>query len=156
MKKQKTKKNPKGKKVKRDLAIELTSDEFAAKGKEAANLACEFREVEKEKKAVVETYSAKLKDRASRRDELLNSIKEGVENRTVECIEVKNYNENRVEFWHQGVMNQHREMTVGDRQAEIPLKDKKTKTAKLATVGDVIASKANDKAKWNKSEGARA
>lgn len=120
-----TTKNPKGKDVKRAVLFKLTAEEKATKGEQAAKFSEDWKAVETKFKVVRTDFTDKLKSLRSKIDKLLGEIHEGQERREVECIEVKNFEENMVEFFHKGVKVDEREMTADDRQLEItPVKGK--------------------------------
>jgi hypothetical protein len=115
-------KMPKGEKVKRMIEFKLTADQKADKGLEAAKLSEEIGKVTYEKKAAADAFAAKLKDRTGRMTTLLREINRGVEKRETECIEFKNFDANRVEYWADGKKLHEREMTEQDRQLDLQAK----------------------------------
>lgn len=131
------KKNPKGKLVKHSLKFNLTDEEKAKRGLEAADLNADIAELTIEKKIATDEYSAKIKDRTARRNDLLKQVKDGVENREVECIEVKNFDAGKVEYYFEGEKMHERELTEEDKQLELDeaasKKSKKKLKEKAAT-----------------------
>lgn len=117
--KTKKKKSPKGKTVKRPLPFNLTDAEKATRGLEAAKLNTDIAQLTIEKKMATEEYSAKIKDRTARRNDLLTQIDDGKENREVECVEVKNFESNKVEYYFEGEKITERDLTEEDKQLEL-------------------------------------
>lgn len=115
----KQKKMPKGNKVKRIVEFKLTDEEKAAKGLRAAELSQEIGKVSIQKKIAADEFSAKLKDRTGRMSTLLAEIHKGTEGRETECIEFKNYEDQKVEYWFDGAKVQERDMTDHDRQLDL-------------------------------------
>lgn len=113
------KKNPKGKQTMQSVEFQLTDTQKAEKGMEAAKLQKEVNELTVEKKIATDTFAAKIKSRASRVATLLGEIDSGVETRDVECIEVKNFDRNRVEYYLDGEIVKERDLTEDDRQLEL-------------------------------------
>lgn len=117
------KKNPKGTLMQKTIAFALTPDEIRARAEAAANFANQLAEEDKRFEEVKRDWRAKLTDIAAKRDTNLASIREGKELRNVEVTLVKNYDENRMEYWFEGKMMEEREMKPEERQQgfdEIP------------------------------------
>ena len=128
----KTKKNPKGKEVTKLLPFKLTDEEKAVRGLEAAEKQSEIAQFEYEKKKASDEIGAKIKSATARRNVLLSQIRTGEESREVKCIEVKNFETNKVEYYFEGEKNSERDMTDHDRQLEMNTDPKKTKSKKTA------------------------
>lgn len=138
------KKNPKGQKTERPLLFNLTAEETRTKAIQAADDSISVTTLTAEYKGVQEDWKAKIKNRAASRDDLLSQIREGTEERTVECIAVKNYNQNVVEYWHEGLKIQSREMTKQEReQPDFNFSDDEKKEPKkgIETKGKKTATK---------------
>jgi hypothetical protein len=168
--KKKVKKNPKGKTLTRPLPFKLNDEEKAARGLEAAKLNNEIAELTVKKKLVTDEFAGSIKDRTARRNTLLKQIHDGLERRDSECTEVKNFDENKVEYWVDGQMLESREMTPTDRQLDLDeaKKDTKKKGSEVPAgasvvapptgddVKNVIAEETNRKTKTSAVDGARA
>ena len=119
------KKNPEGKKVKRTVPFKLTDSEKAAKGESAAKFNEQLEAAVEQKKTAMKAHNSKIKGFTEKVSRLLGEINEGVERREVECIEIKNFEENRVEFWFEGIMRDQRPMVPDDRQQEMKIAEPK-------------------------------
>jgi hypothetical protein len=103
----------------RQLPFKLTDHEKAERGERAATFNFEHGRLVLERKDIMATYNEKLRDLSSKVSGLLNQISEGIENREVECVEVKNYEANQMEYWFEGEVKFHREMSPEERQMEL-------------------------------------
>jgi hypothetical protein len=117
--------NPKGEKIQRMVDFKLTDEEKAKMGLEAANLDHEIQKITYEKKQASDEFSAKLKDRKARMSTLLDGIHRGLESRETTCIQVKNFEEKKVEFWFEGEIVQRRDLTEEDKQLKLAPKKAK-------------------------------
>lgn len=124
-KKQKKARNPKGKKVKRTIAFALTDAEFATKGKEAAEIARNVSDLEVEFEGVKDVWRARIKNAEAKRDTVLDAIRKGTEDREVDVVEVKNFEQETVEYYLAGEKVDERKMEDRDRQEELKLKEAK-------------------------------
>lgn len=109
----------KGEKVMRMVEFKLTDAQKAEKAQKAAEMSNELSEIVVEKKLAVDVFNSKIKDRTSRMNTLLGEVHRGVEEREVECIQVKNFETERVEYYHDGVKVQEREMNESDKQLSL-------------------------------------
>jgi hypothetical protein len=123
-----------GTKMEKEFSFELTEKETAHKGLEAAALAKECAEIERDFDRVKKEFSARIKDRESRRDELLTVIDEQKELRTVEVLMTKDFNSKLVQFWFKNKVLEERAMTQQELQMELDLaaKEKAKAAAKTA------------------------
>lgn len=129
-------KTPKGTKVTREVEIDLDEKlklklvgELAEKSRSLTKLNTEFDEVKNK-------WKERIKPVQDRVETILAFIENGKEKKTVETTMVKNFEENRIEYWLDGVVVDHRPMTVTDRQEELPVKTRKgrIKEANVKTV----------------------
>lgn len=114
-------KNPKGEKIRTIVSFKLTDEEKAKKAEIAAHASSEHADLVIKKKAEVEKFNAKIKTASAQVTKLLLEINNGFEEREAECIEVKNFEGNEVEYWLDGVIVKRRELTENDRQEKFQL-----------------------------------
>lgn len=121
----KTLKNPKGKKVTREVEIGLDTEtraklaeELGEKLKAKTKLDAEFSEVKQK-------WKDRIQPVADRIGAIENFLENGKEKKTVETIMVKNHDENKVEYWFQGKIVDWRHMNESDRQEDMTLKTKR-------------------------------
>lgn len=130
------KKNPDGEKCERKLPFRLNDEELARKGEMAAGFNTQIAAAVEKKKAEMAKHNAKIGDLTEKRDAQLAMISEGVERREVTCVEFKNYDNNLIEWYFEGVVLESREMKPEDRQMSLaekkPAKGEKPKWQKLA------------------------
>jgi hypothetical protein len=129
------KQDPKGDKIKRALPFKLTDAEKARKAEQAANLNQKLAEAVEKKKEAVSHHTAGIKNLQAQISERLRCIQDGTERREVQCIEVKNYEGNVVEFWFEGKMLESRPMTADDRQTTMKIVKPGVKSIKEITKG---------------------
>lgn len=110
------KKTPAGEKVKRQLPFKLSDEEKARKGEEAAKINAKADKAMLLKKSDMDMHNKMIKSLVVKRDVLLKSINEGIEHREVNCVEVKNYDDNKIEYWYEGEVLDSRDMRPEDRQ----------------------------------------
>lgn len=109
-------KTPDGIKMKRKLPFKLGDEEKARKGEIAAQYAKMLEEAEVKKKSAMAIHNEKIKELKLKRDEHLTMINLGVEQREVNCTEVKNFESNQIEWWYGDQVIDSREMKAEDRQ----------------------------------------
>ena len=112
----KTKNKIEGQKCIRLLEFDLTDTQKADKADEAAELSEQVLKLTVEKKTVTKEFTSKIGSKQSSIDTLLAEIRAGKEKREEECIEVKNYNENQVEYYLDNKLVEKREMEPEERQ----------------------------------------
>lgn len=120
-----SKKNPKGKTIKRMIAFNLTEEQKAKKGEAAAKLNESLEAAVEKKKEAMSDHSEKIKGLTAKIRKFLHELNEGKEQREVECVEVKNFESNTVEYWFEGENVFARKMEPSDRQEEMDLKPKR-------------------------------
>ena len=120
-----SKKNPTGKLVKRMISFKLTQLEMAKKGEAAAKVNEALEVAVLKKKEAMSHHNEKIKGLTAKISKFLNQINAGLEERDVECIEVKNFENNEMEYWFEGDMVFARKMEPADRQEEMDLKPKR-------------------------------
>lgn len=121
----KAKKNPKGEKAMKVLQFKLSDEQKAEKGLKAAELQAEIEKLEYEKKAASDAFGSKIKAAKAKMITFLKEIHEGVEDREVEAIEVKNFDQNKVEYWYEGEKKSERDLTDADKQMNLGDQKKK-------------------------------
>lgn len=125
---------PVGEKIKRALPFKLNDEQKARKGEQAALLSKKLAEVVEKKKEEVAKFTASIKNLQNQIHDRLRCIEEGIERREVECTEVKNFNENQVEYHFEGKVLETRPMTEVDRQTEMKLVKKPTAVKSIKDV----------------------
>src|SRR5262245_8784817 len=113
------KKTPDGEKCERTLPFKLSDEEKARKAEIAANLNKKLEAANEAKKVEMAKHNGTIKDLTKKISDALRTINEGVERRAVTCVEVKNYDKNRVEWWFEGLALEDREMRPEDRQQSL-------------------------------------
>lgn len=139
-KKTKTKKlktNPKGTRVSKSFAFDLSDAEVREKVRCAGELRKEFDALHTKFEENKETTKAKLTALAGRRDDAYRVAEAGIENRTVDAILVKNYDEKKIEYWFEGKMIEHRAMTENELQIEANF-DKKGVVTKARAIKQTL------------------
>ena len=135
---------PKGTKVTKEFLFDLTEQEFAEKGKAAAALCQEVKDLDVQFEEVKDNWKAKIKAREAKRDDILAVIHAKKEKRSVESVLVKNYDTKEMEYWFEGKVVERRTMTADEVQTELPLaKPKRTRKAKEHKTDPVAAAHAN-------------
>lgn len=132
MAKAKTPKNPKGENKMKVLQFKLTDEQKAEKGLKAAELADKVRLLEIEKKALSDEFGAKIKAAKAQMNTHLKEIFDGVEDREVEAVEVKNFETNKVEYWFEGEKMAERDLTEADKQMQLGEQKKKDRAFQKA------------------------
>lgn len=117
-KKSKKQKTPAGTKVTKEFEFKLTEAEFSEKGKSAAALSREVTDLKVQFEEVKDTWNAKIKTRAAKRDDVLAVIHAKKEKRTVDAVLVKNYDAKEIEYWFEGEVLERRTMTDSELQVE--------------------------------------
>lgn len=147
--KAKTVKIPDGVKMRRRIAVPLNSDELALKGQAAANFASVLQEQKTQYTQVKKDWSAKISDTEQKRDFALLAIREGKEDREIDVIMTKNYDDNQVQFFRatDGKLLESREMKAEERQMEIEESSAATGKTKQGTrrVRDIIKKTAESR-----------
>jgi hypothetical protein len=108
-----------GKKVSRLVLIELSDREILDKSKELGELGVKLSSIESEKKNVMNEYSAKINSIKNLMAEYFNALSDRKEHREVECVEVKNFNEDRIEWYYNEKLVDYRPITDDDKQEEL-------------------------------------
>lgn len=121
-KKQKT---PDGEKCERTLPFKLNDEDKARKGEIAAGLNKKLEEATDAKKVEMAKHNAKIKDLTTKISAQLKMINEGVERRAVQCVAVKNYEKDQIEYWFEGEILETVKMKEADRQLNLNEKPKK-------------------------------
>lgn len=129
MAKKKKSGTPEGETMQKVLSITLEEAEKAERADLLADLQIEKTSVESEKREVSSKYRLRIKALTESINKLSRAVKNGFEERNVECTMIKNFSENRVEYWYKDQMLESRDMTADDRQAEMQIaEDEETHT----------------------------
>jgi hypothetical protein len=132
----KTLKNPAGIKMMKRVPIRLSATELAERGQAAANFAASFDQESDRFNQIKKDWKAKLDDLENKRDINLLAIREGKEERQVEVVMVKNYDQQRVEYYYEGNLVDHREMNADDNQQDLEEQQARASGKKVKSVKD--------------------
>jgi hypothetical protein len=116
------KKNPRGELVTENLKFDLTQAEIAEKGELAADQSADLAKIKSEFKAVKSDFKGQIDTLQKDLDKNLACIKEGTEEREVQCIKVLCKDNDTVQFWFNGENLKERPATDLDRQKEMPFR----------------------------------
>lgn len=103
------------------LTFKLTQAERAQRGEHAAKCSVELEQMIADFAQVKKSWTEKIKRIEGAMYRHLDAIAKGQEERAVECQSYRNFDLNRVEFWHKGEMMHARDMTPEDRQESLKL-----------------------------------
>ena len=140
-----TTKKIKGEKVWKEVTFDLTQKRVAELGRENADYDQQITELEAERKLKSDEYKAKIDALAAKRQENSALIREEHETKNVECIMVKNFEENAVEYYFNDEKVDSRPMTEEERQIEMKLKTPKTTTETKGTAKTTVLKRRNGK-----------
>lgn len=127
-----------GVKTKRMLPFKLNDQEKARKAEAAARLNEKLAEAKDKKKNEVAKHTAGIKELETKISNHLVCIAGGIERREVVCLEVKNFDDSRVEYHFEGEVLEHRPMKDADRQIVMNTKA----AAKVKEVNQELARRA--------------
>lgn len=105
--------------IDKEFKFNLTEQEFAEKGKEAAALSQDLSKIQYEFKEVKETFASRIKTKQAQRNLLLKCINDGFEKRTVQCNMIKDFDSKLVQYWFKGELMEERAMLEGEMQIEM-------------------------------------
>lgn len=109
------------KKVTHELEFKLTTKDFEERGKEAAEVAKDIGDKEREFKIEQKKWKGQIGEGEAKLNAILQTIRNGTEMREVECIEEKNFADGTVSYIHKGEVLHSRAMEPHERQAEMKL-----------------------------------
>lgn len=103
------------------LPVRLAETEIAERARRAAMARNKVAEYEAQKSAAMSSWKAKIELAENERDELLDMISSGVEDRAVECVETFEYRTGvvRVHRVDTGTLVRERAMTSSERQPDL-------------------------------------
>lgn len=119
------KKTPDGEKCERSLPFRLNDVDKARKGEVCGQLNKTLEAAYEAKAIEMKKHNAKIKGLEDNISKHLSMINEGIERRPVTCSMVKNFDDNKIEFWFEGEILESRDMTPADRQLVLDAKAKK-------------------------------
>lgn len=108
-----------GEEVQKVLSIALSDEEKNSKKCIVSDLTSDLLGWKAKKAAAIAEFSPKIKDLDKQISKLQAMIDSGFEDRNVTCKIVKNYDDNKIEYWHDGKIAESREMTAQDRQLDL-------------------------------------
>lgn len=98
------------------VTFDLKEDEFASKGKEAAELQSQISKLNYDFAGVKRTHKAETELREEKIAQLLGTIRRGKEDRDVKCKKVYDFETGIVRFFHENKLVDERPMEPGERQ----------------------------------------
>ena len=101
------------------LEFKLEEHDYVEKGKEAAMVAKDIGDLEREFKAARDEQKSRLGKRENELQAILQTIRQGTELREVECVEEKDFVSNKVSYIFQGEVKHERPLELHERQAEM-------------------------------------
>lgn len=142
---------PEGDKVHRVLNLPLTDADKSKRADLMAEVQIALQDQEAEKKLNATGFNQKIKELKKSLRTLSRQVKDGIEEKNVECTMVKNFEANAIEYWYEGEVVDTVEMTEEDRQqdlkpevATITGKGKRPKKGKAITDDEVFDSPENE------------
>lgn len=112
-------KTPKGDLMHKVLVLTMSDEEKAKKADLLAEMQLEKNSVKEEAKTIASGFAARVKKIEESINKLSREVKDGTEERNVECTMVKNYDANQIEYWYEDQLMEKREMTPEDRQMDL-------------------------------------
>lgn len=110
-----------GKKVKREVFVDLTENEIMEYSKTLGELGVKLGEVEREKKEAVSDFNEKISILDGKMQDYFIILKDRRELKTVECTQEINEAKGVMEFYYNGVMVDTRPLRDEDMQNELPM-----------------------------------
>jgi hypothetical protein len=106
-------------KVFKALIFKLTIPEIAEKGQEAAETRGLLNEDEHEFDGIKQTWKGIIQQKELKLEKLLSLIRAGEEERVAECLMIKDYNRNLVQYVYDDKIMEERAMELSERQPEL-------------------------------------
>lgn len=107
--------------VNKELLFNLSSADYERIGKEASVLSGELTVYRETKRKEQLEWNDKISSHEDNVARLLKIIQEGKEVRMANCLERKDFTENKIEYLVDGVVIESRALTGGERQQEMHL-----------------------------------
>lgn len=127
-------KNPDGEKCERTLPFKLNDEDKARKGELAATLNKQLEAAQDRKKSEMAIHNEKISGLTKKVSAQLKMINEGIERKAVTCVAVKNFEQNKIEYWFEGMVLESIPMKAEDRQLDLkPKKGAAKKWQKSST-----------------------
>lgn len=114
-----TNKDVESKTVTKQLEFKLEEHDYVEKGKQAAMVAKDIGDLEREFKAARDEQKNRLGKRENELASILQTIRQGTELREVECVEEKDFVSNKVSYIFKGEVMHERALEPHERQAEM-------------------------------------
>lgn len=145
--------------VKHAFKFKLSKDDYVTKAKNIAELNEQVYDLNSKFDMVKREHKTRVESLLMASGKELVCVRDGEEEREVECIMVMDFNRNLIEYVYQGEILQTRSMSDFERQRNLfPMKEK-TDTTVLkeghSEIVDVIASETNTKTKHSSVDGAK-
>lgn len=103
----------------RELTIDLTQEDTANLGKQAAEIKKQITLEEIDFDKVRTAHKAKVKDLEADMRSILSKIRDGKRNEVVECTEIRNYSEGKVSYFLGGKLVEERTMEGDELQKDL-------------------------------------
>lgn len=101
------------------LDFDLTDEEISEKAQSVSEKWIYIGQQKAKLKEIKGQYNERIKKAEDEIDRLTEQIVEGKQEKEVEATQVKNYDDNTVEFWYEGEMKASRSMEEKDRQQDL-------------------------------------
>lgn len=102
-----------------DLSFQLTTEDYAEKGKQAGRVAAELRDLEEEFDELKKDWKVKIEAKENELTDIHRTIRAGKETRRVKCIERKDFNSNRLTHLFNGEVLAERALELHERQMSL-------------------------------------
>jgi len=116
--------------VAKDLDFKLIQEEFAEKGKLAAEVAREVGALESKFADVKKDFKARIDIQSGKLDNILRIIRQGFETRRVDCLEQKNFKEGVCRYIFKGKVMLERPLEKHEYQIPLAFEDNTAGVAK--------------------------
>lgn len=111
--------------MQREITLDLSKEDIAALGSEAAEAEKQVTLLEIEFDGVKKEYGVKIKKIEAQMRTLLEKIRGGTRTEVVECKEVRNYHEGKVSYFMGEKLVEERTMDADELQQDLLLREKK-------------------------------
>lgn len=139
-------------KIYREFKFKLTNEQIIHKAKITADLVEKVELEESRFTDLKKAHKETLKYLQGEKRSQLRKIRNGYEEKIVECIEVRDYSEGKIFYVYEGQIMEERAMLAEELQVEMPLKTK-TEETKDYSVRDVIREETSRNTKLSAVDG---
>lgn len=136
--------NIKEQEISKKLTFELTQEEIANKGRDAAKLSKELFELELDFDDVKKAWKARISAKSQELSKTLKVIDAGTEDREVVCTCRKDYDSLTVQYIYGGKLMEERAMSIEERQLELDFEKKKRQKEAQAKLKESESERPSD------------